>query len=334
MKQEISTFEEDYNDMVSLIEKKSEYRRLPSGEKKYMTVVEMGKLLGLKKTERYWLLHRNHFEWEEIMGEFRVNIASFEKWYANQVKYKKVTGEEPGKELREWSFSPQELAELLGIGSWKVYELMRKDCFEVVIVDYWKRITKESFYKWYNSQNKYRTIDDREREAALENATITMPEMARLLGVNRQVVYSILKHPEYKDILETVIVADKKKITRESFERFLESQDKYSLDKINEYEEISMEENVALVDYRRKKLKNNQPRTDNGNLKYLTYQEAALLAKVSRPTIYDWVSKKYFPVIYVMNVGRIPRAEFEQFLKKRKEEGVNVKDGFNSRKKR
>lgn len=332
--QEIKSFEEDYMDTVELIEANSEYGRIPSGEKKYMTVPEMRKLLGVKKTESYWLLHRHYFEWEEILGTYRINIASFEKWYANQVKHKKVTGEEPGKELKEWSLSPQEAAEILGISNHTIYELMRKGCFEIVIVDYWKRITKDSFYKWYNNQDKYRTVEDRERDAAIENATITMPEMARLLGVTRGVVYHILKNPEYKDIFETVIVAERKKITKESFEKFLESQSKYSLDKINEYEEIAMEENCALADFRRKKLKNNQHRADNGNLRYLTYPEAAVLAKVSRPTIYDWADKGCFPVIHVMNTARIPRKEFEEFLKKRIEEGVDVKHGIHSRKKR
>ncbi len=67
-----------------------------------MTVPEMGKLLGLKKTDRYWLVHKNVFESKEIAGKIRINIASFEKWYANQIKYHKVTGEESGKELKSW----------------------------------------------------------------------------------------------------------------------------------------------------------------------------------------------------------------------------------------
>ena len=46
-----------------------------------MTVPEMGKLLGLKKTDRYWLVHKNVFESKEIAGKMRINIASFEKWY-------------------------------------------------------------------------------------------------------------------------------------------------------------------------------------------------------------------------------------------------------------
>ena len=43
---------------------------------------------------------------------------------------------------------------------------------------------------------------------------------------------------------------------------------------------ISKFKDIALANYRRNKLKRNQPRTANGNLKYLTYQEAALIVNV------------------------------------------------------
>lgn len=35
-----------------------------------MTVPEMGKLLGLKKTDRYWLVHKNVFESKEIAERY------------------------------------------------------------------------------------------------------------------------------------------------------------------------------------------------------------------------------------------------------------------------
>jgi len=101
------------------------------------------------------------------------------------------------------------------------------------------------------TRSEYRRIPSKEKKY------MTAAEMGRLLGVKRNTVYSILKNPQYKDIFEIVIVADRKKITRDSFERFLVSQEKYTLDKVNQYKEISMEENIALADYRRKKLRNN-----------------------------------------------------------------------------
>ena len=63
--------------------------------RKWMSVHEMGDMLGLKKTDRYWLVHKNYFRTETLLGKMRVEIASFEKWYANQDWYHKVNGEAP-----------------------------------------------------------------------------------------------------------------------------------------------------------------------------------------------------------------------------------------------
>ena len=163
-------------EIISKISEDSPYKRRPTQKRTWMTVPEMGKLLGLKKTDRYWLVHKNVFESKEIAGKIRINIASFEKWYANQIKYHKVTGEEPGKELKSWSYSIKEVADLLGVDEYLVYDLLKKNQMEAVIVDYWKRIPKESFQNWYKSQSRYRTKEDRKKDALLEDATITMEQ--------------------------------------------------------------------------------------------------------------------------------------------------------------
>ena len=93
--------------------------------KKTMSVPEMRRLLGLKKTDSYWLVHRNFFQTYIVNGQMRVDIASFEKWYANQVKHKKVNGEEPGAELMKSSYSFRDAANLLGIHSSNLYEIWR-----------------------------------------------------------------------------------------------------------------------------------------------------------------------------------------------------------------
>ena len=100
MKQKEVPEMDDVEEIISKISEDSPYKRRLTQKRTWMTVPEMGKLLGLKKTDRYWLVHKNVFESKEIAGKIRINIASFEKWYANQIKYHKVTGEEPGKELK------------------------------------------------------------------------------------------------------------------------------------------------------------------------------------------------------------------------------------------
>ena len=93
--------EQEFEKLRKKVETMSPYGRVEPKPRKWMPASEMGKLLGLKKTDRYWLIHKNYFRTENLMGMLRVDIASFEKWYANQVKYRKVTGEEPGLELKE-----------------------------------------------------------------------------------------------------------------------------------------------------------------------------------------------------------------------------------------
>ena len=66
----------------------------------------------------------------------RVELESFEKWYANQVKYHKVTGEEPGLELKKSSYSPRDIAEILQISENLVYEKMKKDGMEFLKMDF------------------------------------------------------------------------------------------------------------------------------------------------------------------------------------------------------
>ena len=67
---------DDCQELISRITAESPYQRIPSQKKTWMTVPEMGKLLGLKKTDRYWLVHKNLFEMKEIAGKMRINIAS------------------------------------------------------------------------------------------------------------------------------------------------------------------------------------------------------------------------------------------------------------------
>lgn len=305
---------DDYQEVISKITAGSPYQRIPPQKKTGMTVPEMGKLLGLKKTDRYWLVHKNLFEVKEIAGKMRINIASFEKWYANQIKYHKVTGEEPGKELKAWSYSVPEIAEILGINDSVVYDLINKNNMEVVLIDYWKRIPKASFQKWYDSQSRYRTKEDRKKDAIIEEATITMPEMARLLGLTRSQVYQILRNPKYSHFFETIVIAEKKRITKESFQKFLEGQDQFHLDPANDYEELAQEQNIALANFRRKKLSQTGVRGSNGNLGYLTFDEASYLAKVSRSLINKWADKGKFKVIKVGSRVRICREDFEAWM--------------------
>lgn len=80
-----------------------------------MSVREMGNMLGLCKTESYWLVKKKVFEVREVAGTMRVMIESFEDWYAGQLHYKKLNGELPGSKLAESTLSIAEVAKRMNL---------------------------------------------------------------------------------------------------------------------------------------------------------------------------------------------------------------------------
>lgn len=120
-----------------------------------MAVSEMRKLLGVCKTESYWILKKNEFEVRMVAGHMRVMMDSFEDWYSKQFHYKKVTGEPPGTYWLESTLSLSEAAETLGIAVSTFYEVIKKERLKTLQIGRTKRIEKESFYKWLESQSRY-----------------------------------------------------------------------------------------------------------------------------------------------------------------------------------
>ena len=135
-------------------------------KKKSMSVREMRRLLGLGKTEAYWLVKKNYFDTVIIAGKMRVMIESFENWYANQLHYKKIIGEAPGKNWTSITMSIQETASLLEIAEGTLYDLMKKKPFKTVKVGMYTRIYIDSFEDWYNSQSHYKKVIKNEEVVA------------------------------------------------------------------------------------------------------------------------------------------------------------------------
>ena len=190
-----------------------------------MSVREMGRLLGLGKTESYYLVKKNYFKVVTVGTTMRVMIPSFEEWYANQSFYKKVDGPEPGSQLKLTSMSAEELGTLLGITESSAYDLIAKGHFEKVDVLGKMRISNESFWKWYSTQSIYRTVEDQAKDAEEMESTLRMPEIARMLGIHRNQVYNIVKSAT----LETIQIGRYKCVTKDSFYHWYENQSRYTL---------------------------------------------------------------------------------------------------------
>lgn len=265
----------------------------------------MGRMLGLGKTESYWLVHRNHFETTLVQGMMRVNIASFEHWYANQIKYKKVDGPSPGEELRAYSYSVAEMAEVLDVSCDIAYSLLKRCHIETFKVDTWMRIHKDVFEAWYNSQSKYRNKADRERDAELEKASMTFPQMAKLLGITRDEVYEIIGKKRNRDVFRIIVVADRKRITLDSFEAWYRSQDQYH--KVirdtsglqNDLNKQNDEERTALM---------------NSERSSYTPREAALLMGIAQREVYRMIESELLDSFTIGKRIRIRRSALEWWL--------------------
>lgn len=130
-----------------------------------MSVIEMGKSLGLDKTESYWLVHKEQFETRFVAGKMRVMVESFERWYANQLHYKKISGELPGKELLKRTMTVPTMAKLLGIKEANAYELIHRLHFRSVKTEYSSQrllIDKATFNEWLKKQTHYKIVEGKE----------------------------------------------------------------------------------------------------------------------------------------------------------------------------
>ena len=309
--------EAEFARIVQEIEENSPYKRREPKPRTTMTVREMGDMLGLKKTERYWLVHKEFFKTEVIGGQMRVDIASFEKWYAGQVKYKKVDGEEPGSELKKRSYSIRDIAHILNVPESTAYDLVKRAGLPCEIVDYWKRYPKEAFDEWYKSQERYFNAEDRELNETVMKATMSMPEMAKLLGIKRDQAYNIIYNA--KNDIEIIKVGEKKRISKVSFYRWYKHQDHYKIRLEEDTPAIAREENRDLEKMRRVKMDQQKTAKNMGNQKVLTREEAASIADVNVVTISNWIKAGYFPAVKRGKFIRIYREPFEEYVKSRKE---------------
>jgi len=164
------------------------------------------------------------------------------------------------------------------------------------------RIPKEEFERWYRSQSRYRTAADRERDREIEAQTISIPEMAKLLGIPRKNVYGILDCKKYRDCFVIERMADRPRITKKSFKAWLKSQSTYQLQK------------PKKETHEEPPLKLQCPK----NGKYYSFQEIQAFYGISRPTLDSWVLKEGIPTMKLGRVKRIQKDAFDEVLKSKR----------------
>lgn len=178
-----------------------------------MSVPEMRKMLGLKKTESYWLVHRKFFKTETIGGMMRIDLESFEKWYADQDIYRKVTHIPTAEELEKDYICLQDAADLLGISREKLAKIARSEeigrLLDSTICNNKRWITRKSFQLFLNAQNVYHIVDDGDKQKETQMSQekdalsleikeyISRQDAAELAGVNVSTVTKWMQSGEF-----------------------------------------------------------------------------------------------------------------------------------------
>lgn len=179
-----------------------------------MSVKELGETLGLKKTERYRLMHMGFFETRIFLGKMMAVRESFEQWYAGQVRYRKVNGEAPGSKLKEWSWSIQDIARILGLHPSTVYALISREGIETVETNHCMRIPKDAFERWYAGQDRYNKVENtgqdiqehillkdicrKPKEGTGNGEFITVDEAIRICGFSRTTISNWIRAGHFK----------------------------------------------------------------------------------------------------------------------------------------
>ena len=262
-----------------------------------MSVPEMRRMLGLGKTDSYWLVHQGFFKTILVNGKMRVVIESFEYWYARQFKHRKVTGEEPGSKLREETFSAREIADMLGISKQQANILVRQAQLPFTKVHNQFQIPKDAFVKWYASQSHY--VRKQEKAAALDGNYLSLPQMGRKLGRDRRFANSIIRSRSGQRMLETVRVGSHWYVEAGSFKRWLNNQTKYRLVAVPK----------RLIQLRRPK-----------NPAYYTVEEVCRFYGLRHSELYEKLASGDIPAIRTGKSWRIKRNEFDDLMTGRREE--------------
>jgi excisionase family DNA binding protein len=119
-----------------------------------------------------------------------------------------------------------EVAELLGRSTTVIYDLMKKEHpFQTFTVNGQMRIRKDSFEEWYKTQFRYTKHEDAAPQELLD-ATLSVGEVAKMLGIHRNSVYDMIKR---RHLFETVVVDNKIRIYKDSFMTWLDSQNKHRI---------------------------------------------------------------------------------------------------------
>lgn len=121
------------------------------------------------------------------------------------------------------SISVREMGEMLGLKKVESYWLVKKNYFTTIQVAGRMRVMLDSFEDWYAGQFHYKKVNGIPPGAKWRDTTLSVPELAELLGIHSATAYELVKRVH----LETTIIDRRIRVMRDSFEHWYASQDHY-----------------------------------------------------------------------------------------------------------
>lgn len=134
---------------------------------------------------------------------------------------------------------------------------------------------------------------------------MTLPQMARLLGISRNEVYQIVGQKKNQDVFDIIIVADKKRVTTDSFEAWYQNQ--------NRYQKVSRDTSGLESDLNKVDDSERRALLSAERISY-TPREAALLMGVAQREIYRMIEAELLDSFTTGKKIRIRRAALEWWL--------------------
>ena len=121
------------------------------------------------------------------------------------------------------SISVPEMGRMLGFGKVESYWLVKKNYFTTIQVAGRMRVMLDSFEDWYAGQFHYKKVDGTPPGAKWRHTTMSIPELAELLGLKSATAYDLVKRAH----LETMIIDRRIRVVNDSFESWYAGQSHY-----------------------------------------------------------------------------------------------------------
>ena len=182
-------------------------------EKSY-SFKEAANILGIHDCDLYDIWKNEKLEYITVDFVRRIPVDIFEKWYADQDVYRKVTHIPTAEELEKDYICLQDAADLLGISREKLAKIARSEeigrLLDSTICNNKRWITRKSFQLFLNAQNVYHIMDngDKQKETQMSQEKdalsleikeyISRQEAAERAGVSVSTVTKWMQSGEFQ----------------------------------------------------------------------------------------------------------------------------------------